>query len=180
MPVTEAYQALSQEDPAAAARLRPSDTTRLQRALEVVRSTGRPLGYWQRERRGGIDKAVALTPLLLLPPREWLYARCDRRYEKMMSLDGLDEVRSLLTRSLDPALPVMRAIGVREIAGFLVGELSREEALEAGRAATRQYAKRQYTWFANQPPPEWPRFRAIAEGDGFEEALGLLLRRAIA
>jgi tRNA dimethylallyltransferase len=180
MPVADAYEALSKEDPAAAARLRPSDTTRVQRALEVVRSTGRPISEWQRERRGGIAGAVALRPLLLLPPRDWLYARCDRRFEEMLSPQGLEEVRSLIARNLDPALPVMRAIGVREIAALLAGELSREQALEAGSTATRQYAKRQYTWFANQPPPHWPRFRAIPEGDGFVEALGLLLRRAIA
>jgi tRNA dimethylallyltransferase len=180
MLVSEAYEALSQEDPAAGERLRPSDTTRVQRALEVVRSTGRPLAEWQRERRGGINGAVALRPLLLLPPRDWLYARCDRRFEEMLSQQGLEEVRSLTARGLDPGLPVMRAIGVREIAAFLAGELSREQALEAGRTATRQYAKRQYTWFANQPPPDWPRFRAPTEGDILDEALGLLLRPAIA
>jgi tRNA dimethylallyltransferase len=180
MPVAQAFQALAVEDPEAAERLRPSDTTRVQRALEVVRSTGRPLADWQRERRGGIGDAVTLRPLLLLPPREWLYARCNRRFEEMLSPQGVEEVRSLLTRKLDPALPVMRAIGVREIAAFLTGELSREQALEAGRTATRQYAKRQYTWFANQTPPGWPRFRGIPEGEGFEQALGLLLSRAIA
>ena len=180
MPVTEAFAALTQEDEAAAARLRPSDTTRVARALEVVRSTGRPLAAWQREKRGGIGESVALRPLLLMPPREWLYARCDRRFEEMLSSEGIEEVRSLLARRLDSALPVMRAIGVREIAGFLSGAMSHEEALEAGRTGTRQYAKRQYTWFANQPPADWPRFRAVPEGDSFSQALGLLLGSAIA
>jgi tRNA dimethylallyltransferase len=179
LPVGEAYQALLGEDPAAAARLRSSDTTRVQRALEVVRSSGRPLGEWQQERRGGISNAIRLEALLLLPPRDWLYARCDRRFEEMLFSQGIGEVRSLLARELDPALPVMRAIGVREIAAFLAGELSREQALEAGRTATRQYAKRQYTWFANQLPSEWPRFREVLEGNAVEQALGLLLGRAI-
>jgi tRNA dimethylallyltransferase len=98
----------------------------------------------------------------------------------MFCVEGVEEVRSLVARGLDPALPVMRAIGVRQIAAYLAGELSREEALEAGRIATRQYAKRQYTWFANQPPPDWPRFGGVPQGNGFEQALGLLLRRAIA
>ncbi|HEY0148684.1 MAG TPA: tRNA (adenosine(37)-N6)-dimethylallyltransferase MiaA [Allosphingosinicella sp.] len=180
MAVAEAYQALTMEDAEAAARLRPSDTTRVQRALEVVRSTRRPLGEWQRQRSGGIGEAVALRPLLLLPPRAWLYARCDRRFEEMFSPEGLAEVSSLLERRLDPVLPVMRAIGVREVAGFLAGDLTREQALEAGRTATRQYAKRQYTWFSRQPPTEWPRFTAAPEGAAFDEALGLLLRPAIA
>jgi tRNA dimethylallyltransferase len=152
------YAALEHEDPAAAARLRPSDSTRVARALEVVRSTGRPLAEWQTERSGGIAGEVDLVPVVLLPPRDWLYERCDRRFEEMMSDEGIVEVNSLLERRLNPILPAMRAIGVREIAGFLSGALSREEALAAGRTATRQYAKRQYTWFSRQPPAHWPRF----------------------
>lgn len=152
------YAALEQEDPAAALRLRPSDSTRVARALEVVRSTGRPLSDWQKERSGGIAGEVKLAPLVLLPEREQVYRRCDERFGNMMSYEGLEEVRSLLERRLNPLLPVMRAIGVREIAAYLRGESSREEALAAGRIATRQYAKRQYTWFSRQTPPDWPRF----------------------
>ncbi|MGA9583376.1 MAG: tRNA (adenosine(37)-N6)-dimethylallyltransferase MiaA [Allosphingosinicella sp.] len=152
------YAALETEDPAAALRLRPSDSTRVARALEVVRSTGRPLAEWQKERAGGLSGEVDLVPLLLLPPRDWLYERCDLRFEEMMSDQGVEEIRCLLERRLNPMLPVMRAIGVREIAAFLSGELSRREALEAGRTATRQYAKRQYTWFSRQSPAHWPRF----------------------
>ncbi|HEX8450207.1 MAG TPA: tRNA (adenosine(37)-N6)-dimethylallyltransferase MiaA [Allosphingosinicella sp.] len=151
------YAALELEDPAAAARLRPTDSARVARALEVVRSTGRPLSEWQKELSGGIRDEVELAPLILLPDRGRLYARCDERFEKMMSEEGLEEVRSLLDRRLNPMLPVMRAIGVREIAAYLRGEASREKALEAGRTATRQYAKRQYTWFSRQPPADWPR-----------------------
>ncbi|TFI56670.1 tRNA (adenosine(37)-N6)-dimethylallyltransferase MiaA [Sphingomonas parva] len=158
LPVAEAHAALAREDAEAAARLRPSDTTRVARALEVVRSTGHGLAHWQRERTGGIEDRVVLRPLLLLPPRPWLYERCDRRFDEMFQDQGIAEVSLLLERGLDPALPVMRAIGVREIAAFLRGELGREEALEAGRRATRQYAKRQYTWFAHQPPDAWPRW----------------------
>jgi len=157
------YSALEREDPGAAARLRPSDSTRVARALEVVRSTGRPLAQWQSERSGGIAGEVDLVPLLLLPPRDWLYERCDRRFEKMMSDEGVEEVRSLLARGLNPMLPAMRAIGVREIEAFLSGALSREEALAAGRTATRQYAKRQFTWFSRQPPADWPRFTEAME-----------------
>jgi tRNA dimethylallyltransferase len=108
---------------------------------------------------------------VLLPPRDWLYERCDRRFEEMMSDEGVEEVRLLLERGLNPMLPAMRAIGVREIAAFLRGELSREQALAAGRTATRQYAKRQYTWFSRQPPPDWPRFTEPLDGRGLEYAL---------
>jgi tRNA dimethylallyltransferase len=157
--VVHNYAALEIEDAPAAARLRPTDSTRVARALEVVRSTGRPLAQWQEERSGGIAGEVQLAPLILLPARDWVYARCENRFETMMSEEGLAEVRSLLERNLDPMLPVMRAIGVREIAAYLSGTLSRAEALAAGRTATRQYAKRQYTWFSRQPPADWPRFR---------------------
>ena len=171
------YAALEVEDPAAAARLRPTDSARVARALEVIRSTGRPLAEWQKERSGGIGHAVDLAPLILLPERGRLYARCDSRFEEMMSEEGLEEVRSLLDRRLNPMLPAMRAIGVREIAAFLRGRSSREETLEAGRTATRQYAKRQYTWFSRQPPPDWPRFAGPLDCGGLANALAELHAR---
>jgi len=157
MAVADAHAALSSEDPGAAARLRPSDGSRIARALEVVRSTGRPLAEWQREKVGGIAGEVRLLPLILLPPRDWLYERCNRRFETMMGEEGLAEAEALLARGLSLSLPVMRAIGLPEISAFLRGDMSREAALTAGQTATRHYAKRQYTWFSRQPPPDWPR-----------------------
>jgi len=155
--VEDAYRTLLPADPVAAARLAPTDTTRIARALEVIRSTGRPLSEWQTVRTGGIGEAIRLVPMILLPPRDWLYARCDQRFEAMMAPDGIAEVEALLARNLDPDLPVMRAIGVPDIAAFLRGEISRDAAIASGQTATRQYAKRQYTWFRNQPPADWSR-----------------------
>ena len=177
MPAAKAHAALAREDPEAAARIRPSDTTRAGRALEVVRSTGRTLAQWQKAKAGGIGRKVALAPLILLPPRDWLYARCDQRFETMFSDQGLAEVASLTARNLPALAPVMRAIGVREIAAYLRGELTRDQALEAGRTATRQYAKRQYTWFNRQPPEDWPRFREPLEGEAVEQASMILQGR---
>ena len=157
LPQTEARAALLREDPSAAARLAPADTARTARALEVVRSTGRTLADWQSERSGGIGDAVALHPAILLPPRTSLNARCDARFAAMIERGAVEEVGTLLARELDPALPVMRAIGVREIAAWLAGETSRDVAIAAGQLATRQYAKRQYTWLRHQPPETWPR-----------------------
>jgi tRNA dimethylallyltransferase len=157
LPVAEAYAALEGEDPTSAARLNATDTTRIARALEVARSTGRPIGEWQREKKGGIADDIALAPLILLPDRDWLYARCDSRFADMFENGAVEEVRALLDRQLDLALPVMRAIGVPEIIAFLEGKLDQDEAIAAAAQATRRYAKRQYTWFANQPPSDWPR-----------------------
>jgi tRNA dimethylallyltransferase len=161
-------------DPTAAERLNPADTTRIARALEVVLSTGRPLGEWQQQRVGGISDQIELQPLVLLPPRDWLYGRCDHRFAQMVEAGAAQEVRALLDRDLNPALPVMRAIGVPEIAAWLRGELTRVEAIAAGQQATRRYAKRQYTWFAHQPPEHWPRFREPLTDANAGEALALV------
>ncbi|GAA0864446.1 tRNA (adenosine(37)-N6)-dimethylallyltransferase MiaA [Sphingopyxis soli] len=157
LPVVEAHAALAKADPEAAARLNPADTTRVARALEVVRSTGRTLAAWQEAREGGIAGTIALAPLILLPPRDWLRDRCDQRLATMFDRGAIGEVEALLRRNLDPALPVMRAIGVPQIAACLRGEIGRADALEQAQAATRQYAKRQYTWFRHQFPADWPR-----------------------
>ena len=147
--VNAAHHALTREDPEAAARLSPNDRSRVARALEVVRSTGNTLKAWQVNRVGGIGAAVNLIPLILLPPRDWLFARCDARFEAMIKSGAMEEVEALFARRLDPALPVMRAIGVCELA---------KNDVSAAQLATRQYAKRQYTWFRNQPPSHWQRF----------------------
>ncbi len=157
MPVSEAYTALQEEDPQRAALLSPADSTRVARALEVVRSTGKTLTHWQARREGGIGTEVSLNATVLLPDREALYARCDLRFAKMLEGGAIEEVEALLARNLDPTLPVMRAIGVREIAGYLRGEWALEEVEAMAAQATRNYAKRQYTWFRRQPPPDWPR-----------------------
>jgi tRNA dimethylallyltransferase len=157
LPLAAAWAALQAEDPESAARLAPADSQRVARALEVVRSTGMTIREWQRTKEGGIAGAIELFPLILLPDRDGLNARCDVRFERMLEGGAAEEVEALLVRDLAPSLPVMRAIGVREIAGWLRGEWPREEALARGRLATRQYAKRQYTWFRRQPPAEWPR-----------------------
>lgn len=174
LPVAEAYAALQAEDPDRAAALGANDTTRVARALEVVRSTGQPMAHWQARLAGGIGHAVELHPLILLSNRAALYQRCDARFARMLREGAIAEVAALLARRLDPALPVMRAIGVPEIAAYLAGECSLDEAESRGSQATRNYAKRQYTWLRNQPPPDWPRL----ERDDFElaEVFETLLR----
>jgi tRNA dimethylallyltransferase len=142
---------LARIDPAAAAALRPSDRQRLVRAWEVMTATGKPLGEWQRAAPGAAD-APALTTFLFLPPRETLYAACDRRFEAMIEAGAIDEVKALLALKLDPDLPAMKAVGVREIAAYLRDEIDQARMIALGRQATRRYAKRQYTWFRHRLP----------------------------
>tara|TARA_R110000796_G_scaffold14011_12_gene45491 strand:+ start:54575 stop:55504 length:930 start_codon:yes stop_codon:yes gene_type:complete len=175
MELLEAYHALQMLDPVSADRLNPSDITRIQRALEVIRSTGKPLDHWQKHKTGGIGENIKLHSLVLLPPREWLYQRCDLRLHQMMAEGAADEVENLLQRDLPPNLPVMRAIGVADIAAWIAGDISREAAVEQAQTATRQYAKRQYTWFRNQSPSEWPRLEEPLNND-FDEIIETILR----
>ena len=162
-PVADAFAALQIEDPEAARRLRPKDGQRIARALEVVRSTGMPLHHWFARRSGGIGDRIDLYPLLFIPERDLLRRRSAMRFVQMLDQGAVQEVEALLTRELDPALPVMRAIGVPEIAALVRGEITREQATELGQIATRRYAKRQSTWFRRQPPDWWP--IAATEGE---------------
>jgi tRNA dimethylallyltransferase len=169
---------LSELDPEAAARLHQSDRTRAARALEVVISTGRTLREWQWVRSGGIGGTIDLRPLVLLPPRDWLYRRCDERFAAMIAEGAVPEVEALVARGLNPDLPAMRAIGVPALSTYLKGALSLEAATLAGQQATRRYAKRQFTWFAHQPPEDWPRFRELLDQRTVPLALELLGAKA--
>ncbi len=157
MPATRNHAQLALLDPVMAAALNPADTTRVARALEVVRSTGRSIADWRAATTGGIGARIDVAALVLLPDRAWLHARIDARFE-MIAHEGVDEVAALLARTeIPPQAPVRRAIGVAEIARLISGEIDARAAAEAGATATRQYAKRQYTWFRNQPPATWLR-----------------------
>lgn len=155
--VSTAYTRLGALDPATAARLNPADSSRIMRALEVISSTGKSLLHWQQQKTGGIGDKLSLHPIVLLPDRQWLYQRCDQRFDQMLENGAIEEVERLLTTGLPADAPVLRAIGVPEIRAFLHGSISRLEMAERGKMATRRYAKRQYTWFRNQCPQEWRR-----------------------
>ena len=176
--VADAYAALQEEDAEASARLAAADAARVMRALEVVRSTGKPLADWQGARTGGIGDDVRLVPMILLPPRGWLGEQCDARFEVMFK-QGQDEVAALMARGLDLALPVMRAIGVPEIMAYLRQKSHESLTRESGKLATRQYAKRQYTWFRRQMPEMWPRYAETLNNDKLTELVTLLRNNAL-
>lgn len=150
-----ARAALEREDPGAAARLMPADRQRTLRALEVVRSTGRPLAAWQQQREGGIGEA-AVQGLVVDRPRAALHARAGSRLAAMLAAGALEEVAALVARGLPAELPVMKALAVPQLAAHLAGRLSLADAMGAALAATRQYQKRQQTWARHQFP-QWPR-----------------------
>ena len=175
MEALEAYRELEKLDPVSAERLHSTDTTRIQRALEVIRSTGKPLDHWHENKTGGIADEIVLHPLVLLSPREWLYQRCDLRLHQMIDAGAAVEVEALLSRHLSAHKPVMRAIGVPEIARWLSGDIGQETAIEQAQAATRQYAKRQYTWFRNQCPADWARAEEPLNNDN-RQLIEILLR----
>jgi tRNA dimethylallyltransferase len=163
---------LAEDDPATAARLRPSDRQRLIRALEIFAATGRSLTDWQQEPHSPplLDASRCLR-LFLEPERTALNAAIDRRFDVMIELGALDEVRALAARHLDPALPVMRAHGVPGLIRYLKGEIPLREAMDGAKADTRQYAKRQFTWFRHQMPG----WRFIAPCDAAELAASPLM-----
>lgn len=140
---------LAARDPVMAARLDPANSQRLARAWEVIEASGKSLAEWQALPMEGAVDAHWLT-LSLAPPREVLYEKCDRRFEVMMEHGALEEVRTLAALDLDPALPAMKALGIPELTALLAGTLSREQAVLAAQKATRNYAKRQLTWFRHQ------------------------------
>jgi len=151
-------------DPAAAATLRPSDRQRVLRAWEVKTATGTSLLEWRRV-LGVAEDAPTLLIFVFLPPREALYAACDRRFQDMVERGAVDEVRALLALRLDPDLPAMKAVGVREIAAYLRGDIDHARMLALGQQATRRYAKRQYTWFRHRLPD------AVVLGEKYSERL---------
>ncbi|AMA56625.1 tRNA (adenosine(37)-N6)-dimethylallyltransferase MiaA [Bradyrhizobium sp. CCGE-LA001] len=149
---------LARRDPRAAERLNLRDRTRIARALEVVEATGRSLLDWHREAQPPLLPKDSFRAVFLAPERDELYARIDARFDAMLGAGALMEVERLAARGLDPLLPAMKAHGVPALIRHLRGELSLEEAATIGRADTRHYAKRQFTWFRHQLPEfEWVR-----------------------
>jgi tRNA dimethylallyltransferase len=140
------HRELAARDPVMAERLLPSDPQRVSRALEVIDATGISLAAWQGTAGTPALAGDAVLKLVVAPEREPLYAGIDARFDRMVEAGALDEVAALMALDLDPALPAMRAHGVREIAAHLAGTMSLEAAATKAKTETRRYAKRQMTW----------------------------------
>ncbi|OHV78081.1 tRNA (adenosine(37)-N6)-dimethylallyltransferase MiaA [Ensifer sp. LCM 4579] len=146
---------LAARDPQTAAQLRPEDGQRIVRALEVIEATGNSIRHYQQGRGPVIIDAGRAVKIVVQPERALLHGRIARRFEAMLANGAVEEVRALLALGLSSDMPVMKAIGVQQIAALLRGEIDEQQVVEAGAAATRQYAKRQMTWFRNQLDESW-------------------------
>ncbi len=162
---------LTELDPVAAARIAPGDLQRLGRALAVAETTGKSLTHWQAQTQPLLEPGT-WRGVVIEPPRDVLYARCDARLAAMVDAGALDEVRALTARNLSSALPAMKAVSLRELAAHLAGETTLLQALAAAQQSTRNYAKRQMTWFRNQQP-DWPRIDAAEPQGQWRQFLAL-------
>jgi tRNA dimethylallyltransferase len=149
--------ALAGVDPKAASTIEKGDRQRLVRAMSVYVSSGRAISDWQADTLPLLKSGV-WTGIVIEPDRQRLYEKCDRRVDTMLENNVLDEVRTLIARQLPSSLPAMKAVGIRELAACLMGEETQGDAVASLKRATRNYAKRQLTWFRNQAP-FWNRIR---------------------
>ena len=156
------YEVLQKEDEKEASMIKPNDQQRIARALEVMRSTGKSMFDFERpDETEQLFAGKILRKLILEPPRPLLHQRIERRFDNMVELGALDEVRELLSLNLPQDRTVLKAIGVPQFSAFLGGDIEMDEAIEKSKIATRQYAKRQSTWFRNQMDESWERFEAL-------------------
>ncbi|WP_035220616.1 tRNA (adenosine(37)-N6)-dimethylallyltransferase MiaA [Agrobacterium tumefaciens] len=150
---------LSRFDPAMAEGLQPGDGQRIVRALEVIEATGKSIRDFQKASGPLIIDPDRAQKIVVLPDRPVLHDRINRRFETMMESGAVEEVKALLALHLAPDATAMKAIGVSQIADMLAGRMSEAEVIEKSAAATRQYAKRQMTWFRNQMGEDWARLK---------------------
>lgn len=151
----ELWAELAALDQEGAEGLKPHDAQRIVRALEVVMSTGKPLSFWQSQKGVPLVAPAPHRQIWLNPDRDVLRQRIHQRFQKMVEEGAVEEVEAFLARRLDPQLPVMKAIGLPEIKGFLAGDLELDEAVKRASIASAQYAKRQRTWFRGQFAAPW-------------------------
>ena len=156
-------------DPVAASRVLGDDPQRLQRIVNVAIGTGQPLSKWQAETHPVVPSRFARY-YVLTPPRDLLYARINARYDEMLRAGGMDEAKTVFAANYDESLPVMKAIGLRQLQRFFDEEGSLDDAVEDAKRESRRFAKRQMTWFRNQPP-KGVMIQTQDEKDAFLESL---------
>ena len=151
------YALLQERDPVMAQRFHPYHTARLIRAWEVLEATGKSLAQWQEMPRNRPPSTWQFDVTLVIPPREKLYRRCNERFDWMLENGALEEVQAFFEKidegDVRPDVPLIKALGARVLRDYIQGKLGKDEAIARGKAETRQYAKRQTTWFKHQIKP---------------------------
>lgn len=169
--LTGLYRQLQQIDPEIAVRLSPNDTTRIRRALEVWTHTHKKMSEWQQEPLCRHYDPQEFIRIYINPSRDTLNQRLRTRFDHMISLGAIEEVRALMNRNLDDSLPAMRALGVQELKAYLQHKCSLEEAIEQAKLHTRQYAKRQTTWFNHRYQPDFCFSADTADNKNFVDVI---------
>lgn len=144
------YDNLKKIDSVSLEKINPNDRQRILRSYEVFLSTGKPLSFWQSKEKDRLLSHYKIYNILFMPNRVELYKSCDSRFDNMIKCGVIEEVIALNEKKLDISLPIMNAIGVKELTGYLEQNTHLEEAITKAKQSTRNYAKRQITWFKNQ------------------------------
>jgi tRNA dimethylallyltransferase len=157
------HRELSDFDSVSARRFKHTDSQRTIRAYAVYVATNRALSDWHKDEPTSPPLKADYKSIVFQPPRDELYTRCEMRFDWMIKNGAIDEVRSLMDLNLDPMLPVMKALGVQELMAYFKNQLTLDDAINASKRATRQYAKRQMTWFRNQLVHEYRLYEQYSE-----------------
>ena len=156
------YNRLKKHDPEIAWRIEPNDAVRIARALEVYEATGKPLSEWHKDEQPPILNKNQWQGFGLMPPRELIYDKIEKRFRGMVTNGGLQEVEALWKRGLADDLPAMKALGIPNLIEYFEGEVPLDEAISRAITQTRQYAKRQLTWLRNRAA-DWKKYESADE-----------------
>ncbi|MEM5501044.1 tRNA (adenosine(37)-N6)-dimethylallyltransferase MiaA [Ahrensia kielensis] len=151
------HRELEKQDADVAKTLNPSDGQRIARALEVIDATGKSILWWQNQKGQSLVAAESVDRIVIEPDREILKTRIAKRFDQMVDEGALGEVEAINALEISSAMPAMKAIGVKQLSDYLAGTQTLDTAIELSKIATRQYAKRQMTWFRNQLGDNWRR-----------------------
>ena len=156
-------------DPKAASRVLGKDPHRLMRIINVYKATNKPISFWQENTKPVVPR-IFCHCAVLLPERQKLYDAINNRFDLMMKKGLLNEAESIFTKNIDPSLPIMKAIGLREFFPYFSGDISLDEAVHLAKRNSRRFAKRQFTWFRGQLK-NWNEIKTEVQRKNFEEII---------
>jgi tRNA dimethylallyltransferase len=156
-------------DPKAASRVLGKDPHRLMRIINVYKVTNKPISFWHENTKPVVPR-IFCHCAVLLPERQKLYDAINNRFDLMMKKGLLNEAERIFTKNIDPSLPIMKAIGLREFFPYFSGDISLDEAVDLAKRNSRRFAKRQFTWFRGQLK-NWNEIKTEVQRKNFEETI---------